>query len=76
MVALFLTCYSLAVSLRTTRSNIQKFYMVLAFLWVFCKDLRTVVFAVYIINWLIFITVVESIYNAVRAHSLYRADYV
>ena len=36
-----LTLYSLAVSLRTTSFNIQKFYMVLALRWVFCKDLRT-----------------------------------
>ena len=28
-------------SLRTTRFNIQKFYMVLALRWVFCTDLRT-----------------------------------
>jgi hypothetical protein len=32
---------SLAVSLRTTRFNIQKFYMVLALSLVFCADLRT-----------------------------------
>ena len=35
------TSYSPAVSLRTTRFNIQKFYMVFALLWVFCVDLRT-----------------------------------
>jgi hypothetical protein len=32
---------SLAVSLRATRFNIQKFYTVLALRWVFCTDLRT-----------------------------------
>jgi hypothetical protein len=32
---------SLAVSLRTTRFNIQKFHMVLALRWVFFTDLRT-----------------------------------
>ena len=32
---------SLAVSLLTTRFNIQKFYMVLALRSVFCADLRT-----------------------------------
>ena len=32
---------SLAVSLRTTRSNTQKFKMVLALRSVFCTDLRT-----------------------------------
>ena len=29
----------------------------------------------YIINWLVFITVVESVYCAVRTDSLYKADY-
>jgi len=29
MVAIFLTCYNIAVSLRTTRFNIKKFYIVL-----------------------------------------------
>jgi hypothetical protein len=33
-------------------------------------------FALYIINWLVFITVVESVYCAVRSDSLYEADYV
>ena len=32
---------SLSISLRTTRYNIQKFYMVLALRWGFCMDLRT-----------------------------------
>jgi hypothetical protein len=32
---------NLAVPLRTTRFNIQKFYMVLALRWVFCTYLRT-----------------------------------
>jgi len=36
-----LTFKSLAVSLRTTRFNIQKFYTVLALRWVICADLRT-----------------------------------
>jgi len=36
-----LTFYSLAVTLRTTRFNIQKFYTVLALRSVFCTDLRT-----------------------------------
>ena len=34
------------------------------------------VFAIYVINWLVFITVVESVYSAVRTDSLYKADYV
>jgi hypothetical protein len=36
---------------------------------------QTAAFALYFINWLVFITVVESVYNAVRAYSLYKADY-
>jgi hypothetical protein len=36
-----LTFQILAVSLRTARFNIQKFYMVLSLLPVFCTDLRT-----------------------------------
>jgi len=33
--ALFINLLSLAVSLRTTRFNIQKFYIVLSLIWVF-----------------------------------------
>jgi hypothetical protein len=36
-----LTFQSLAVSLRTTRFKIKKFYMLFAMRWVFCRDLRT-----------------------------------
>jgi hypothetical protein len=36
-----LTFQSLAVSLRTTTFNIQKFYVVLALRSLFCADLRT-----------------------------------
>ena len=36
-----LTFQSLAVSLRTTRFNIQKFYMALALRCVFCTNIRT-----------------------------------
>ena len=36
-----LTFQSLAISLRTTTSNSQKFYMVLALRWAFCTDRRT-----------------------------------
>jgi len=28
------------------------------------------------VNWLVFITVVESVYSAVRTDCLYKADYV
>ena len=38
------------------------------------SELRT--FALYIISWLVFITVVKSVYSAVRTDSLYKADYV
>jgi hypothetical protein len=38
---MYLTLYSLAVSLSTTRFNIKKFHMVLALRWAFCTDLRT-----------------------------------
>ena len=67
-----LTSKILAVSLRTARFNIQKFFTVLA----------TVVESVYIavrtdfINWLVFITVVEIVYSAVRTDSLYKVDYI
>jgi hypothetical protein len=62
---------SLEVSLRTTRFKITKFYMVLALRWVFYADLRTDSgFALYIINWLVFIAVVESVYSVVRTESL------
>ena len=37
---------------------------------------QTVTFAVYIINRLVFITEMESVYSAVRTESLYKADYV
>ena len=35
---------------------------------------QTAAFAVYVINWLVFITVVESVYSAVRTDYLYTAD--
>ena len=51
--------------------------MVLDLRWVFCTDIRiNSEFALYIINWLVFITVVEGVYCAVQADSLYKADYV
>jgi uncharacterized membrane protein YoaK (UPF0700 family) len=36
---------------------------------------QTAVFALYVINSLVFITAVESVYSAVRTDSLYKADY-
>ena len=35
---------------------------------------QTATFALYCINWLVFITVVESVYSAVRIESLYNTD--
>ena len=32
-------------------------------------------FALYVINWLVFITAVESVYSALRTDSLYKAVY-
>ena len=37
---------------------------------------QTATFPLYIINWLVFVTVVESVYCAVRTDTLYKADYV
>ena len=37
---------------------------------------QTATFALYSINWLVLITVVESVYCTVRTDSLYKADYV
>ena len=36
---------------------------------------QTAAFALYIINCVVFITVVESVYSAVRNDALYKADY-
>jgi hypothetical protein len=53
--------------------------MVLALRWVFfflrISEQRAA-FAVYAIDWLVSVTVVESVYSAVRTDSLYKADYV
>ena len=48
-------------------------------LWVECFvriSEQTAAFALYIINRLVFITVVGSVYSAVRSDSLYKPDYV
>jgi len=37
---------------------------------------QTAAFALYVINLLVFITGVESVYSAVRTDSLYKTDYV
>jgi hypothetical protein len=51
--------------------------MVLALYWVFIRiSEQTEAFALYIVNRLVFITVVESVYCAVRTDFLYKAEYV
>jgi len=51
--------------------------MVLALRWVYVRISEQIAtFALYIINWLVFIIVVESVYSAVRTDGLYKADYV
>ena len=37
---------------------------------------QTATFALYCLNWLFFITVVESVYSAVRIESLYNTDMI
>ena len=54
---------------RTATLNIQKFYMV--FTLPFKCSVWT--FNFYVINRLVFIGVVESVYSAVRTDSLYKA---
>jgi hypothetical protein len=49
--------------------NIQELYT-LPTLYVFCVNLRTVTCATYIINWLVFITELQSVYCAVQTRSL------
>jgi len=52
--------------------NIQQFYVLpTQSIYVFCVDLRTAIFSVYGINWLVFITETVSVYCAVRTGSLY-----
>jgi hypothetical protein len=43
----------------------------MCFVWI---SEQTATFALYIIKWLAFITVVESVYCAVRVDSLYKVD--
>jgi len=64
-------------SLRTTRFTIQKFYAVLALRWMFVQTSeQRATFALYIINWLVIITLLESVYCSVRTDSLHNTDYV
>jgi hypothetical protein len=53
--------------------------MVPALRWLFCFvriPEQTAAFPLYIINWLVFITVVESVNSQVQPDSLRKADYV
>jgi hypothetical protein len=51
--------------------------MVLAVRWVYVRiSEQRATFALYIINWLLFIIVVENVYSAVRTDGLYKAYYV
>jgi hypothetical protein len=86
IVCLF-TCYPLSGSVRTSYMPIpvtappglQLKNSTWWSLWVQCFvriSEQTAAFAVYIIKWLVFIIVVESVYSAVRTDSLYKADYV
>jgi hypothetical protein len=61
----------------TTRLNNNKLKMVLALHWVFFygTQCRQRALFLYITNWLVFITVGEIVYSAVRTDSLYKADY-
>ena len=46
----------------------------IAFMYFVWMSEQTATFALYCINWLVFITVVESVYSAVRTESLYNTD--
>jgi len=43
------------------------------FVWI---SEQTVAFAVYMINWMVFITMLGSVHSAVQTDSLYKADYI
>jgi len=70
---LCLTFQSLAVSLRTTRFNIQKFCMGSHFFESFVRiSEQTGNVALRNIKRLVFVTEVESVYSAVRTECLYK----
>jgi len=62
--------------LHTTRLNIKKFFTVLSLRCFVRISTQTTTSALHVINWLVFITVVKSVYSTVRTDSLYTADYV
>jgi hypothetical protein len=70
-----LTFANLAVTLHTTRFNIQKVYVVPTLrLCVLCESQNKATFALLSIKRLVFITEVDSVYSAVRTGSLYKTD--
>jgi len=76
---LYLTFQSLTATLRTVPPALKFKNSTWCSLCVECFvriSEQTATFALYIINRLVFITVVESAYSAVRTDSLYKADYV
>ena len=71
----FLTFQNLPVALHTARFKTKKYCMVIALHFIcFCMALRANSnFSLYIINNLVFINEVESVYSAVRTGSLNKA---
>ena len=57
----------------TIKNSTWRLLCVECFVWI---SEQTATVALYSINWLAFITVVESVYCAVRTDSLYKADYI
>jgi hypothetical protein len=45
----------------------------MCFVWI---SEQTATFALYIVEWMVFITEVENVYSAVRTESLRKTDYV
>ena len=77
VLVIHLISQSLAVSVRTTRFNIKNYTWCSLCLDCFCTAvIINSDFSLYSINVLVFITVVESVYCAVRTDCLYEADYV
>jgi hypothetical protein len=72
-----LTFYSLPVTIRTTRFNIQNFFtLITLYLCVLAwrSEQTKITFTLYVINRLVFITETERVYCAVRTGSLYNTD--
>jgi hypothetical protein len=70
-----LTFPTLAVTVCTIRFNIQKFYILLTeCIYVLYVAQKTVTFAIYSINWSVFITEMVSVYCMMRTWHLYKTD--